>query len=576
MQYSYSRVSTFKQCRRRFKFQYIEGLRTVPDQAPDNALILGNALHHGIEKGREAMLEHYFGQYYVITDEQINEAIKLEILLPKVRELLKGVNIRQHEYLIDVPEFKGIVDLITNNDDGTVDVFDFKYSNNVDRYLESGQLHIYKKYLENAGFKVKRLGFIFIPKVTTAGRYATLKQRAGESLYSFRRRIEEAVSKSQIQLIPVDYDESQFTGFIEDTRNIEAALQYPKNVSKLCDWCNFNQSCLQGVDYMILPKNERRAVTVNTTPDMWLYGDSYSGKTVFMDTFDDVLMINTDGNIDHISSPVVRIADTVKVEGRLTTRIFAWKNFLDVIAELEKKQNDFKTVVVDLAEDMFEHCRLYMYDKLQIDHEHDAGFGKGYDMVRTEFLSNMKRLKNCGYQLVYISKVAMAEITLKGGSKVTTFKPNINDKIANVLAGTVDLTARVVADGDERYLNFKVSPYIFGGSRYNFGVDQIPLNRNEFIKTLTAAQKSAPQKADRTLEKPAEEASPAEAAAATSEQSETPRRGRQRKSEPIGDTPDDGSGTYTEPEETVNDTPTETEQPSEAAEETTTRRRRRA
>ena len=34
---------------------------------------------------------------------------------------------------------------------------------------------------------------------------------------------------------------------------------------------------------------------------MWLYGDSYSGKTVFMDSFDDNLMINTDGNVDHIT-----------------------------------------------------------------------------------------------------------------------------------------------------------------------------------------------------------------------------------------------------------------------------------
>jgi len=239
---------------------------------------------------------------------------------------------------------------------------------------------------------------------------------------------------------------------------------------------------------MLLPKNERREVLINTTPDMWLYGDSYTGKTVFMDSFDNVLFLNTDGNVDHISSPVVRINDEVTQDGRITRRRLAWDMFLEAVTELEKRDNTFQTIIIDLVEDVFEHCRLYMYDKLSIEHEQDAGFGKGWDMVRTEFLSTMKRLKNCGYQLVFISKVVSKEITRKTGEKVTTFTPNVNDKVSNVLAGIVDLTARVVADGDDRYLSFKTSPYIFGGSRYNFGVDQIPLNRDEFWKILHAAQ----------------------------------------------------------------------------------------
>src|SRR5690606_24527527 len=54
--------------------------------------------------------------------------------------------------------------------------------------------------------------------------------------------------------------------------------------------------------------------------------------------------------------------------------------------------------------------------------------------------------------------------------------------------GTVDLTARVIADGENRYLSLKTSPYIFGGSRYNFGVNQIPLDKEVFIETLKKAK----------------------------------------------------------------------------------------
>ena len=81
------------------------------------------------------------------------------------------------------------------------------------------------------------------------------------------------------------------------------------------------------------------------------------------------------GNTDNTTSPVVRIADQVTVEGRMTKRKLAWDVFLDV-AELEKRQNNFKRIAIDLVEDLYEHCRLYIYDKLGIEHEQDAGLRK--------------------------------------------------------------------------------------------------------------------------------------------------------------------------------------------------------
>lgn len=239
---------------------------------------------------------------------------------------------------------------------------------------------------------------------------------------------------------------------------------------------------------MILPTNQRRERKIDINPDMWIYADSYVGKSTFVDQFDDLLFLNTDGNTDNTTSPVIRIADEVTVEGRMTKRKMAWDVFLDVIAELEKKQNDFKRVCIDLVEDLYEHCRLYVYNKLGIEHEQDAGYGKGWDMVRTEFLSAIKRLKNLGYQIIYISKEVVSEINLKNGSKLTTIKPNINDKVANVLAGTVDLTVRAYMDDENRYLLLEKRENIFGGGRFNFKVDKIPLNKEAFIKALQEAQ----------------------------------------------------------------------------------------
>lgn len=502
IQFSHSRVESFKNCPYKWKLHYIDKLKTIPDYGPDNALICGNTVHTGAEKGLKAALEFYKSNYYVLTDLHINEMIKFEILIPRLLEILKDINIYKQEYLINTPRFKGFVDLITRNDDGSVDVFDFKYSNNVDHYLESPQLHIYKYYLEQKGFKVRKLGFIFIPKTS-------IRQKNDEDLYRFRKRLVATVKESEIQIVEVKYNPNKVIEFFNSMIDITEATEYPKNPTRLCDWCEYKKYCMEGIDIMILPSNKRRERKIDTNPDMWIYAESYVGKSTFIDQLDDLLFLNTDGNTDNTTSPVLRIMDEVKWEGRIQKKTFAWQVFLDVITELEKKDNDYKRVCIDLVEDLYEHCRLYTYDRLNIEHEQDAGFGKGWDMVRTEYLSAIKRLKNLGYQIIYISKEVTNEISLKNGAKLTTIKPNIADKIANVLAGTVDITVRAYMKGDERFLQLEKKENIFGGGRFNFKAKEIPLNMKDFIKALEEAQEGVKtySKVESTEEAPKEEKS---------------------------------------------------------------------
>lgn len=481
MQFSYSRVDSFKQCPYKWKLHYLDKLQTIKDQKPDNALYLGGALHKGIETNVKEAVEEYLSHYYVVTDLMINEIIKLELLIPKVKELLQYVKIHSQEYAIHTKRFIGFVDLITENEDGSVDVFDFKYSNNVDKYLESGQLHIYKYYLEQKGFKVNKLGFIFIPKTS-------IRQKKDEDLYQFRKRLIQTVNASEVQLIEVPYNPNKVIEFYDKIVDIKEETEFPKNETKLCDWCEYQEYCKKGFDFMLLPTNQRRERKIDINPDMWIYADSYVGKSTFVDQFEDLLFLNTDGNTDNTTSPVIRIADEITYEGRLKKTKMAWNVFLDVIDELEKKDNSFKRVCIDLVEDLYEHCRLYIYDKLGIQHEQDAGYGKGWDMVRTEYLSAIKRLKNLGYQIIYISKESVSEITLKNGAKITTIKPNLNEKVANVLAGTVDLTVRAYMNDEDRYLLLEKKENVFGGGRFNFRVSKIKLDKDEFIKALQEAQ----------------------------------------------------------------------------------------
>lgn len=479
--YSHSRVECHNNCPYQYKLRYVDHIKTVQAPEPNNALICGNTIHKGAETDLKTAIEFYYSNYPIINDNHINEVIKFEYLIPKIHEILANVNVYKKEFRINTNRFIGIVDLITKNDDGSVDVFDYKYSNNYEHYAGSPQLHLYKYFLEQIGFKVRKLGFIFIPKIS-------IRQKQEENLYQFRKRLQEELRNSEIKIMEIQYNAEKVAEWMDNIINITEDNEFKKNPTNLCSWCEYQEYCIKGEDYMLLPKNERREKKIDKNPDLWIYAQSYVGKSTFVDQYDDLLFLNTDGNTDNTTSPVIPIRDEITVNGRITNKKFAWEVFKEVISELEKKDNDFKRVALDLVEDLWEHCRLYMYDKNGWEHESDGGYGKGWDMIRTEFLSTMKRLKALDYQIIYISKEVATEVTLKNGTKFTTYKPNINDKVANVLAGTVDLTVRAYVDGDKRYIQLAKDENVFGGGRFNFTEKKCELHMEDFTKALVEAQ----------------------------------------------------------------------------------------
>ncbi len=255
---------------------------------------------------------------------------------------------------------------------------------------------------------------------------------------------------------------------------------------------------------MLLPENKRRNLESTTKKVIWIYGAPFSGKTTFANQFPDPIMLNTDGNIKFVDAPFISIRDEVKKVGRMTERKSAWEGFKEVIAELELKENSFKTIVVDLLEDLYEHCRRYICTEKGWDHESDDSF-RAWDMVRTEFLSTLKRLMNLDYEnIVLISHLdTTKDITKKGGDKLTSIKPNINEKVANKVAGMVDIVARTIADDGQYTLSFKRNEVIFGGGRLKFKAAEIPLDYEAFCDLYTEANSNlnvAPVKSEKVTE----------------------------------------------------------------------------
>ena len=502
--------------------RYLQGLTTIPATEPDNPLILGQTVHTGIEKSLEEAIREYCFSFPIITDEHINEIIKFETVIPLARAAIPPGG--KFEVEIKDDDFHGFIDYLVpmgymskealhnpyGEDVDVFDLYDFKYSNNVSGYKKSGQLHEYKYFFErnNPGKKIRNMYLVFIPKVT-------IRQKKTETLMEFRQRLIEELSGVEVKTVQIGFNPEKVIEFLFGIKAVNEETEFPQEKSYLCRYCEFQEYCEKGNDYMIkLPENKRRNIEAVEKRVLWIYGVPFCGKTTFANNFPDPLMLNTDGNIKFVDAPYIRIKDEVKVEGRQTKRTLAWDVFKDSISELEKKENTFRTIVVDLLEDLYEHCRLYMYQQMGITHESDDSF-RAWDKVRGEFLNTLKRLMNLDYEnIILIShEDTSKDITRKGGDKITAIKPNLQEKVANKVAGMVDVVARIVADGETRTFSFKSNEVIFGGGRLRVNAKDIPLDVKALFAVYDEANKNAasgvvesttPAKTGRTGRKKAE------------------------------------------------------------------------
>lgn len=89
--------------------QYLDGIGTNDPINSDNALVLGTALHTGIEKDVETAIDQYYMSFPIIDNSHISEAIKLEYLIPKAKAVLPS---GEYEVEINDEDFHGFIDLL--------------------------------------------------------------------------------------------------------------------------------------------------------------------------------------------------------------------------------------------------------------------------------------------------------------------------------------------------------------------------------------------------------------------------------------------------------------------------------
>lgn len=240
----------------------------------------------------------------------------------------------------------------------------------------------------------------------------------------------------------------------------------------------------------MLPDNVRRPKQNPKKVKIWAYGLPMAGKSVFADQFPNVIHCNTDGNVTQLTGPVFVPKEKV-VNGKVA--LSAWESFKDFVRNITSGDHTFETISIDLVEDIYTYCREHYQKEMGIDHESDAAFGKGYDVIRKDFLITMGKLAKSPYNIIMLSHLVEAPFKTRGGFTKTALRTPLSDKIANKLAGLVDVVARIYRKEID-YKGLTVNAHmiqisneaeIFGGTRLtDLHVEEMELNVPEFLNVL--------------------------------------------------------------------------------------------
>lgn len=219
---------------------------------------------------------------------------------------------------------------------------------------------------------------------------------------------------------------------------------------------------------------------------MVLYGEPGTGKSVFALGAPKPFFITTDGNYEWLEDFGAKEEDHIQV----STWSEAKKAF-------NNDYEEYETIVVDLAEDLFKWCEYEFCKKNKLDHVSDIGFGKGYDITRNEYYVEISKLLAKDKNVILLMHGLTVVEKDRRGVEHTKYTPTnrIPDKVIDMIEGRVRYFLRCYLKGEEiegkiikkRYLSLIPKENEFGIIR---GVDEntvphdINLDFNEFMNVI--------------------------------------------------------------------------------------------
>ena len=149
----------------------------------------------------------------------------------------------------------------------------------------------------------------------------------------------------------------------------------------------------------MLPEKTRQDAVSFKDLIFLFYGGPGIGKSTLASAF-------TNGE----ASPLFLYTSPIRYISAYKLAISSWSAFKKAVRELEREKPDrYSAIVVDVVDTVWTYCRKEVCEKAGIEHEGDLTHGKGWDLVRSEFIGTAAKLCALGYPVIWLSHAKSVE-----------------------------------------------------------------------------------------------------------------------------------------------------------------------
>jgi len=184
--------------------------------------------------------------------------------------------------------------------------------------------------------------------------------------------------------------------------------------------------------------------------------------------------------------------------------IVKWEDVYELGKQLAPTNDRrFKTLIIDIADYFYKRCQDYVCEKNGIAHPADAGYGKGFDLVKSEFIRTVTKLNMLGYGMHFISH-AKTRTEKTTTSEWTMMGTSMGGSPEGVVAGMCDLIFYCyISEKGERLVRTKSTKYVLAGDRIGTLPEIMPMDYDVISETVTkcAKEKAKKKKAEQVNSK---------------------------------------------------------------------------
>jgi len=212
-----------------------------------------------------------------------------------------------------------------------------------------------------------------------------------------------------------------------------------------------------------------------------IYGKPKTGKTTLASRFPKNLLVAFEKGYNAI-------------DGIKAVDINRWADFKQVLRQLEKPEarEMYSTITIDTTTIAYEMCEQFVCAQNGVQTIRDIPWGQGWNLVKKEFETCLRKITMLGYGLVLISHIETRKEKTADDSEIEILAPSMPKRCYEVVNQIVDIIGYIATEWDDsgesqRWLYTRQTPTVMAGSRFPYLAPKIKLGYQELVDAINEA-----------------------------------------------------------------------------------------